>query len=420
MPLTSPRFQNDSQLQAASRNSPALSRGSRGTGVAALQQALFELGYAMPNSTKTSGAMDGIYGNETLSVVQSFQRDQSSFAQSKFGQGLTDDGIAGRHTLETLDAVFNLPAGQRPGDPAPPPPADQSPRPSVDVPLAIEPRRLASLRLDPTLRCRLNSVWGEVKAGETWLGPEGKRFILTATNPLIFYMSYTTGKVYVQSTRGFLDDVNAFVFNEVGRKGELIVTLAEFECGFAAGIAAALYTPAFVAVLASEAFGFYAENRKEFPRWRRILAASVDADDTLATYAPTLRRKVYYVLFIDFLKDIAPYGIPSGAKHPDKVGFWLGVLVATLGKKIYERRLVSWKTLLFLVEQVILRTLQGLPSAAKDFEAKLKQSPDQILETIQAAGGTLTPEDIRAIHTEVTSHPRELLEAVKMVVEAAQ
>jgi hypothetical protein len=67
--------------------------------VAAIQQGLIDLGFPMPISTKRFGVPDGIFGNETMSQVQAFQRQQS----------LTPDGIAGKYTMAKLDALLPLP-----------------------------------------------------------------------------------------------------------------------------------------------------------------------------------------------------------------------------------------------------------------------------------------------------------------------
>lgn len=59
--------------------------GSTGPEVTMIQERLLELGY-------NPGTADGIYGVQTKNAVISFQRDY----------GLSDDGIAGPKTLETL------------------------------------------------------------------------------------------------------------------------------------------------------------------------------------------------------------------------------------------------------------------------------------------------------------------------------
>lgn len=104
LPLGLPRFLNVVQFRKAAENNPPLAFGSKGDGVQALQLALVELGFPMPLSTKSGRALpDGIFGSETSSVVQAFQR----------ANGLQVDGIAGRQTLERLDMLVSVQSRSR-------------------------------------------------------------------------------------------------------------------------------------------------------------------------------------------------------------------------------------------------------------------------------------------------------------------
>lgn len=105
MPLKSPRFAGNSRLQKAANNAPALSGADCGTPVRIVQQALIDLGYAMPISTKRYGSPDGIYGTETKGTIKVFQ------AKYK----LSVDGLAGKQTMAKLDEL--LPTN---GPPLPP------------------------------------------------------------------------------------------------------------------------------------------------------------------------------------------------------------------------------------------------------------------------------------------------------------
>jgi peptidoglycan hydrolase-like protein with peptidoglycan-binding domain len=95
MALSSPRFKRDPNLRLAANNQPSLKVGARGEAVKILQQALIDLGFAMPRSN-TGGFPDGIYGSETEATVKAFQR----------ANALSADGIAGRDTLLRLDQIY--------------------------------------------------------------------------------------------------------------------------------------------------------------------------------------------------------------------------------------------------------------------------------------------------------------------------
>lgn len=63
--------------------------------------ALIDLGYVFPLSTGNPNySPDGIYGDETASLVKQFQ---------KHSRPLPQDGVVGRHTMEELDRRFVAP-----------------------------------------------------------------------------------------------------------------------------------------------------------------------------------------------------------------------------------------------------------------------------------------------------------------------
>ncbi|MGB1008450.1 MAG: polysaccharide deacetylase family protein [Thiolinea sp.] len=112
MVLRHPRFRNNLRLQRAAENSPALKPGDPDElAVSIVQRALVDLGYAMPRSTNDDGRLDGDYGNETVTAIRSFQRDQ----------GLQVDGKAGRDTMRRLDQVAPAISSSLP-EPTPSPP----------------------------------------------------------------------------------------------------------------------------------------------------------------------------------------------------------------------------------------------------------------------------------------------------------
>lgn len=67
---------------------PPLLRGSKGSGVAIMQDLLADLGFALPK-TFARGVADGIFGSETEAAVKAFQARN----------GLKVDGVAGAMTF---------------------------------------------------------------------------------------------------------------------------------------------------------------------------------------------------------------------------------------------------------------------------------------------------------------------------------
>lgn len=96
MALQSIAMRHDSQLQAAANNQPPLRMGMRGSGVKIMQTCFIRIGYSMPITTcQQTQEPDGVFGEETRSVVGRFQQRE----------GLAADGVAGHDTLHRLDQL---------------------------------------------------------------------------------------------------------------------------------------------------------------------------------------------------------------------------------------------------------------------------------------------------------------------------
>lgn len=109
-------FAASSEMQAAARNQPALHMTSMGRGVMLLQAGYIQAGFAMPRSLR-AGSPDGIFGPETVATTKAFQTQQS----------LYPDGVAGKDTIQRLDALLHrASAPPPPSPPAPPPPISDS------------------------------------------------------------------------------------------------------------------------------------------------------------------------------------------------------------------------------------------------------------------------------------------------------
>jgi peptidoglycan hydrolase-like protein with peptidoglycan-binding domain len=95
MPLTSPRFKNESELKKVEAGQLLLKHSAKGRHVHLVQMALLDLGFPMPKSTMSpSFSPDGDYGSETTESVRKFQKSTGV---------LTPDGVVGPLTLRELD-----------------------------------------------------------------------------------------------------------------------------------------------------------------------------------------------------------------------------------------------------------------------------------------------------------------------------
>ncbi len=92
--LASPRFSRLIDLEAAYDGEMVIREGASGRSVQAIQQALYDLGFRLPNF----GA-DGEFGRETKAAVRAFQRANPPLAA---------DGEVGPLTMAALDARFGV------------------------------------------------------------------------------------------------------------------------------------------------------------------------------------------------------------------------------------------------------------------------------------------------------------------------
>ena len=94
--LSSPRFERLIELEEAFDNERVIRVGSTGRAVQAIQQALYDLGFALPGF----GA-DGDFGAETRTAVEAFQAANPP---------LVADGVVGPSTMAVLDTRFAMPS----------------------------------------------------------------------------------------------------------------------------------------------------------------------------------------------------------------------------------------------------------------------------------------------------------------------
>lgn len=90
MPLTNPRFAGDPVLEACLAGQHRMTIPETGPAVAKVQQALIDLGFALP----LHGA-DGSFRDETASAVVAYKTDRGIFP---------NDPVVGPNTMANLDA----------------------------------------------------------------------------------------------------------------------------------------------------------------------------------------------------------------------------------------------------------------------------------------------------------------------------
>jgi peptidoglycan hydrolase-like protein with peptidoglycan-binding domain len=96
MSLQATRLRTNQRLCVVDMGGALLRQGETGEAVEILQQALIDLKFPMPRTTKPGGLSDGIFGGETTATVKAFQRKE----------GLVVDGFVGPKTLQRFDSIL--------------------------------------------------------------------------------------------------------------------------------------------------------------------------------------------------------------------------------------------------------------------------------------------------------------------------
>ena len=146
-------------------------------------------------------AVDGQVGPKTIAAIEEFQR---RVVKMTMPDGRVDpDG-------RTLLALAGNAA-------APPPPPAAGSNPTLLTPAA------AAQQADPSTTLSIGGIWGEVKAGETWLGTDGERLVLSASPRGVVFLlkpraATPPAGVYQQSARGFVGEVTTYPWIEGARR----------------------------------------------------------------------------------------------------------------------------------------------------------------------------------------------------------
>lgn len=119
------RAQNPGPLPVDKVGASPLRKGdSRSNLVIHLQKMLFELGYLLGSNSSFLDGVDGVFGNDTFSAVQEYQRDHLDFDAAP----LVVDGIVGERTGDSLNREMvgiwygSYASTDRSGNPVPAPP----------------------------------------------------------------------------------------------------------------------------------------------------------------------------------------------------------------------------------------------------------------------------------------------------------
>lgn len=274
-----------------------------------------------------------------------------------------------------------------------------------------------------------------VEAGVVFLTSQGRRLVLEATSVRVLYVlqnpsSNGNNKIYSQPTTGFIADVVYYPLEEAGRNLQTIKKVAEFEMQIIIGIFSVTSWGAFSIVLGMDVLDFAVRNQAKFPKWTRIIKASMQTRKDLKRYAPTLYEKLLYSTLLVAWEGTKFAGSQSGeisetlaeaAITDSKVaGRGAGILAGKLGMNAMNGRIgvlsAAW-AILFTVATKALAAIPGATQSAVEAfkEKQLREKAEvaqKLLDIIKRSDIQLTKDEAMKIVSEVYQHPNELKESL--------
>jgi hypothetical protein len=225
------------------------------------------------------------------------------------------------------------------------------------------------------------------------------------------------GKVFIQSSQGFINEIRTLPAVAAGRSAKVWVGIAQTEVRLMCGVVAGASGVGFAIVIGTEIAEFLVDNRDNLDKWRRQLHAVLSARDLFKQHAPVLYDKVFNAVLGQVYKDVKGH-VPD-AVTPELVGFGVGVVIGSVGKKLAAGRFSYFAVILAIVEQLAVRfTISIVPGAVKITETEYRKLADQIISQLRTAGVMMQDVDARRIIEEVRQHPAEVKQAFDLMRDA--
>ncbi len=417
--------------------------------VVAVQTRLNELmGASRPNLVP-----DGISGPKTRGMIADFQVSVVGFRHPDYRVDPAGRTIVAMNDPASASIWQRMSIPDFPDDPGPSgggssekPKEDPKPatRPTM-VPRALVDKEIAATRPGGFLRFADSASPGGfavVKAGETWLGPEGKRLIIHAMeyetreggklkpNGIVTYQQITSdtatareGVIYRQNREGFVTDILYAGIAHAGKKLKSTQVIIEMEMEFLLAVASA--NPfVFAADASLKVAEWTAANKDNFPKWAKAISLVLTARKTLKTYAPTLWDKIVdATLFaawkgtkaavVMFGADVArniPEGMAGDTKKATKLA---GSILGAIGKNGFNARMTALKLVWTVLSKVAVKALTSVPAAIKITAADKKKAALDLVASLKKAGIALSEGDAKTIVEEVARNADEVNDAIR-------
>ncbi len=271
---------------------------------------------------------------------------------------------------------------------------------SIPNPEAVVPK------LDSRSTLALGGIWGEVKAGQTWLATDGARLIWSASSMQVVYS--INGRFFVQKASGFRGEVTTYPLIEGARRAAPMARLAEIEMKLLMGLVAGASGAGFAAVVGTELLAFVAENRDNFEKWQRQLRVVLEVRSALRAVAPTLYDKMFSAVLKQMWKDVK--GQLPDSVTAETVAFGVGVVIGSVGKAATKGKFSVLGVLYVVLQQIVIRFgLNVAPHAVKLSVVEYGKLAQEVMRTLKEVGVVLTEGDAKKILDEAAKHPREII-----------
>jgi hypothetical protein len=284
-----------------------------------------------------------------------------------------------------------------------------------DRPVRIEHPEQIIQSVNPRSVLNIGGVFGQVTGGQTVLASDGRRFIWSADSLTVIYSLH--GDFYIQSGKGFANEIRTAPVIEGARGAEFIAKVGEAEIKLLMGIVAGSSGVGFALIIGTEVAEFVAENYDKFAKWKSQLESVLKAREELRAIAPITYDKLFNAVLSQVYKDSKGQLVDSIT--PNTVAFGVGVILGSVGKKLAAGKFSLLGLLVVILEQLAVRFLLNVaPEALKLTAKEYERLAEQIVQKARTAGVSVSEGDAQKIIEEARRHPQEIKQAYDILQSA--
>lgn len=297
-------------------------------------------------------------------------------------------------------------------------------------PVQISQDDLQTLVPNPNSSLNLGGIFGVARAGEVWVGLNGRRLLIHANATMVIFAGLDgkeAGKLFVQSGIAFRGDVTTAPIIMGARRALPMARLVEYEMQVIVGIVAATSGVGFVAVAGTDILRVFVEHRQQLPLWRKILTTLLASRALLKKYAPTLWDAIVHRTLLFAWRGAEAVVIVSGGdvgsnlphaivSNPAIIGRGLGLIIGTIGAQAVKGRISVVSLTFSILSKVVSKTLSAVPGAIKATAQQYTAEGRELIEALRGGGVQLAEEDAKRILQEVQAHGAEVKAAIESLV----